>query len=208
MPNFWKILWRVVDSFTDPPKRPDSHIIMGAPISHLSIKKYFSLGSSGNEKNSHIVMGAPISKSRVKKNFSLGNGKSSSHHARYLVPYLSRHVHFSPSTLEHQSYRKAIMNAETISFQNFMREMYDGYYELVLSQNLSTERLGLKGLKQLQKLAKDMWKTMDWEWKQKYKDLAKKARHRQSLRLPPDPFRIPLHIRRSSKKLMKTISTI
>ncbi|KAI8038921.1 hypothetical protein M5D96_007624 [Drosophila gunungcola] len=109
------------------------------------------------------------------------------------------------------------MQADTSAFQNFVREMYEGYYDLVISQErrkhgfqpdqqLNIRRLGFKDLVRLQALANDLWKRMDRGRKQKYKELALEALHRRRLRLPPDPFRIPPHIKKSSNKLKKTRS--
>uniref|UniRef100_A0A6P4FW66 Uncharacterized protein LOC108053549 n=1 Tax=Drosophila rhopaloa TaxID=1041015 RepID=A0A6P4FW66_DRORH len=191
MPQFWRNLWGVLDSLTDPPKRLQDRVVLGVSAS----------------KHSHLT------------HLSLQSERSITlqRHTRFLIPSISRHVAFSPSTLEHQKTRKVVMQAETSAFQNFVREMYDGYYDLVLSQErrkhgldpeqqLYIRRLGYKDLLRLQGLANDLWKRMDRERKQKYKDLALEALRRRSLRLPPDPFRIPPHIKRSSKSLMKTRS--
>ncbi|XP_017011306.2 uncharacterized protein [Drosophila takahashii] len=189
MPHMWRNLWRVLDSLTDPPQRSEDNIVLGVPSSQLSVLTHLSLRSE----------------------------RIMPRRARYLVPSISRHVTFSPSTLEHQKNRKIVMEAETSAFQNFVREMYEGYYQLVLSQErrrlglqpeeqLTNRRLGFKDLVRLQRVARDLWRKMDRERKQGYKDLAMMALHRRCLRLPPDPFQIPPHLKRSSNKLKKTRS--
>ncbi|XP_052847126.1 uncharacterized protein LOC128259048 isoform X1 [Drosophila gunungcola] len=186
MPQFWKNLWLVIDSLTDPPRRSQDSVFREIPVSSRSLQTFLSLQRGRRPK-------------------------------RLLIPSISRHVAFSPSTLEHQKNRKLIMQADTSAFQNFVREMYEGYYDLVISQErrkhgfqpdqqLNIRRLGFKDLVRLQALANDLWKRMDRGRKQKYKELALEALHRRRLRLPPDPFRIPPHIKKSSNKLKKTRS--
>ncbi|XP_016933892.3 uncharacterized protein [Drosophila suzukii] len=188
MPHLWRNLWRVLDSLTDPPKRSENNIVLGVPPSQLSFLTHLSLRSE----------------------------RMLPRRARYLVPSISRHVVFSPSTLEHQKNRQVVRQAETSAFQNFVREMYEGYYQLLLSQEtrrhglqpelqLSNRRLTFKDLVRLQRVARDMWKIMGKERKQPYKNLAMMALHRRCLRLPPDPYQIPPHLKGSSK-LQKTRS--
>lgn len=187
MRNYWKNLWRVLDSLTDPPKRSEDKVLQSDYTSRLSLVTHLSLQSERR---------AP----------------------RFVIPSTRRHVTFSPSTLEDVEIRMAVQQAETSAFQNFVREMYDGYYQLLLSQEreltgfqpeqqLANRRLGMKDLGRLQKVATDMWNRMDRDRKQQYKDLAMMALHRRSLRLPPDPHRIPPHLKRSSKKVTKYRST-
>ncbi|XP_016956095.1 uncharacterized protein LOC108028670 [Drosophila biarmipes] len=186
MPLLWRSLWRVVDSLTDPPKRMQD---LSVPPSQLSFLTHLS------QRSERIFP----------------------RRARYPVPSISRHVVFSPSTLEHQKNRQVVVQAETSAFQNFVREMYEAYYQLLLSQEtrrhclhpelqLGNRRLRFKDLVLLQRVARDLWAKMGKERKQPYKDLAMMALHRASLRLPPDPHRIPPHLRRTSKKLQKTRS--
>ncbi|EDV50052.1 uncharacterized protein LOC6545234 [Drosophila erecta] len=180
MRSYWKNLWRVLDSLTDPPKRSKDEVFSSDSRSRLSLLTHLSL-------------------------------RSDRRGPRFVIPPASRHVTFSPSTLEHLDTREAVRQAETSAFQNFVREMYEGYYQLLLSQErelyglqpeqqLANRRLGLKDLVRLQRVASDLWKRMDRERKQHYKNLALMGLHRRCLRLPPDPHRIPPHLKVSSKK--------
>ncbi|XP_039487462.1 uncharacterized protein LOC120449182 isoform X1 [Drosophila santomea] len=175
MRSYWKDLWRVLDSLTDPPKRSEDNVLMTVSRSRLSLLTQISL-------------------------------RSEPRGPRFVIPSTSRHVSFSPSTLEHLETREAVRQAETSAFQNFVREMYEGYYQLLLSQErelhgfrpeqqLANRRLGLKDLVRLQRVASDLWKRMDRQRKQQYKDLAMMALHRRYLRLPPDPHRLPPHLK-------------
>ncbi|KAH8234989.1 hypothetical protein KR032_007151 [Drosophila birchii] len=121
---------------------------------------------------------------------------------------VSRHVNFTPSTLEHQEYRRNLIHAVPSAFQNFVREMVSGYYELKLIEErqkyglpadhpLGSRRLPIKDLVHLQIVAKDMWRKMSVECKQRYRQLAKEAAIRKKQRLPPDPYKISPSNRRS-----------
>lgn len=174
--NLWRNLWRGLGSLTVPPQVSENSIILAVkPASQHSLK-------------------SPVIRPKVS---------------------VSRHVAFTPSTLDHQEHRRVVRQAEPSAFQNFLREMFDGYYELKLSeerrqrgwpadQPLGSRRLAFDDLVQLHKVANDMWQKMNAQRKQKYKQLAKEAVRRRSLRLPPDPFRIPPNIKKSHKKHSKT----
>ncbi|XP_017066349.1 uncharacterized protein LOC108104670 [Drosophila eugracilis] len=189
MPHFWRNLWRVLGSLTDPPKRSENNTTLVIHKSRLSLLTHRSLRSE----------------------------RTSRRRFRFAHPSVSRHVVFSPSTLDHQKNRNVVMKAETSAFQNFVREVYEGYYDLLLyeermrlglqpEEQLTNRRLGFQDLVRLQKVASDMWRKMSRDRKQHYKDLARMALHRRSLRLPPDPYRLPPHVMRSSKKLKITRS--
>ncbi|KAH8297500.1 hypothetical protein KR054_000409 [Drosophila jambulina] len=128
---------------------------------------------------------------------------------------VSRHVTFTPSTLDHQEYRRRVRQAVPSAFQNFVREMVAGYFELKLMEErrkyglapdhpLGGRRLPIKDLVHLQIVARDMWRKMKAEGKQRYKQLAKEAARRKKQRLPPDPYRIPPR----TKKVGKTFQIL
>ncbi|XP_020802598.1 uncharacterized protein LOC110179411 [Drosophila serrata] len=131
---------------------------------------------------------------------------------------VSRHVTFTPSTLDHLEYRRLVVRAMPSAFQNFVREMLTGYYGLKLMEErrkyglapdypLSGRRLPIKDLVQLQIVAKDMWRKMSPESKQRYKQLAKEAALRKKQRLPPDPYRVQVSTTKKSDMTFQHLKT-
>ncbi|SPP84833.1 uncharacterized protein LOC117587206 [Drosophila guanche] len=128
----------------------------------------------------------------------------------------SRHVAFTRSTLQHVAHREIVIHGETSGFQNFVRQMYESYYQMKLDQEwrqglledeypIHNRRLSFNDLVLLQRVARDMWHHMARERRKVYKDLAKEVKQRRRLRLPPDPYRTPVTMM-GKKRLHKTKS--
>ncbi|EDW76732.2 uncharacterized protein Dwil_GK19762 [Drosophila willistoni] len=155
-----------------------------------------SLTSSSQPSNLEPSASSPITTNTSLLSFSRFAAASSSNSRPH-----SRHVFFSPSTLEHVSHRSVLIKAETSAFQNFVNDMYEAYYRMQLSSMADGQGLGqgqkmppssqlsLKDLVLLQRLARDMWKHMKSEQRKHYVALAKEAQQRRRRRLPPDPYR-------------------
>ncbi|XP_068143262.1 uncharacterized protein [Drosophila tropicalis] len=165
---------------------------MNRILNWLKILMHGSVTSSSQPSNLEPPASSPLTTNSSFLSFSRFGAASSSVSRQH-----SRHVFFSPSTLEHVSHRSMLIKAEPSAFQNFVNDMYEAYYRMQLSSMADGQRqqlppssqLSLKDLVLLQRLARDMWKHMKSEQRKHYVELAIEAQQRRRRRLPPDPYR-------------------